>query len=76
MTPGLLNAEQAAALLGLTDKQGRPDRMKVYQNPDIPRCWVSKRRVRFDPEELLQYAKRHRRPGPEREVVHRRKLYE
>ena len=58
VTDGLLDTTQAAKLLNVPKQY-------IYQHPEIPRCRLGKRTLRFDPEELLNWVKRHRAQGVE-----------
>jgi hypothetical protein len=69
MIDGLLDTEQAAKFLNVPKQY-------IYQHPEIPRCRLSKRKLRFDPEELLEWAKRHRAQGEAMPTVHRNSLYQ
>jgi len=68
MIDGLLDATQAAKFLNVPKQY-------IYQHPEIPRCRIGKRTLRFDPEELLNWVKRHRAQGADMAVVHRDGLY-
>ena len=68
MIDGLLDTTQAAKFLNVPKQY-------IYQHPEIPRCRLGKRKLRFDPEELLEWVKRHRTQGEEFPALHRNSLY-
>jgi hypothetical protein len=67
MIQELLDTKGAAKFLNVPKQY-------IYQHPEIPRCRLGGR-LRFDPEELLNWVKRHRKVGDEIPALHRNSLY-